>query len=62
MEAAGVHIPGESAEEGLSLEKSWQVIHYLLTGQIDQAPPPWEMPSWAGKRSVRNETMDEYDS
>lgn len=40
LEAAGVCIPGESKEEGLSLEKSWHVIHYLLTGKIDQAPPP----------------------
>jgi hypothetical protein len=40
LEASGVRIPGESTEEGLSLEKSWHVIHYLLTGKIDEAPPP----------------------
>jgi len=40
LKAAGVRLPGETPEDGLSLEKSWQIIHYLLTGHIDQAPPP----------------------
>jgi Domain of unknown function (DUF1877) len=40
LKAAGVRLPGETPESGLSIEKSWQVIHYLLTGKIDQAPPP----------------------
>jgi len=40
LKAVGVRLPGETPEDSLSIEKSWQVIHYLLTGQIDQAPPP----------------------
>jgi hypothetical protein len=40
LKEAGVRLPGETPEDGLSIEKSWQVIHYLLTGRIDQAPPP----------------------
>jgi hypothetical protein len=27
-------------EDGLSLEKSWHVLHYLLTGKAEEAPPP----------------------
>ena len=40
LEASRVRIPDESTEDGLRLEKSWHVIHYLLTGKIDKAPPP----------------------
>ncbi len=40
LKEAGVRLPGETPEDGLNLEKSWQFIHYLLTGSIDQAPPP----------------------
>jgi Domain of unknown function (DUF1877) len=40
LKEAGVRLPGETPEDGLSIEKSWQVIHYLLTGRTDQAPPP----------------------
>lgn len=40
LKEAGVRLPGETPEDGLNLEKSWHVIHYLLTGSIDQAPPP----------------------
>jgi uncharacterized protein DUF1877 len=38
---AGV-VPGQDGptEEGLSLEKSWHALHYLLTGTAEQAPPP----------------------
>jgi hypothetical protein len=24
----------------LNLEKSWHVLHYLLTGKVEEAPPP----------------------
>lgn len=27
-------------ENGLDLEKSWHVLHYLLTGEPEDAPPP----------------------
>jgi hypothetical protein len=27
-------------ENGLNLEKSWHVLHYLLTGKAEEAPPP----------------------
>jgi hypothetical protein len=27
-------------EDGLNLEKSWHVLHYLLTGEAEEAPPP----------------------
>lgn len=27
-------------EDGLSLEKSWHALHYLLTGRAQEAPPP----------------------
>jgi hypothetical protein len=40
LEGAGVRLPGETPEDGLSIEKSWQIIHFLLTGKIDQASPP----------------------
>ena len=26
--------------DGLNLEKSWHVLHYLLTGKVEEAPPP----------------------
>jgi hypothetical protein len=32
--------PSDAHEEGLSLEKSWHALHYLLTGRADEAPPP----------------------
>ena len=37
---AGVGLPGTSSEEGLSLEKSWHALHYLLTGRVEVGPPP----------------------
>lgn len=36
--AGGSGIGGGSNE--LDLEKSWHVLHYLLTGRVDEAPPP----------------------
>ena len=27
-------------EDGLNLEISWHVLHYLLTGEVEEAPPP----------------------
>ena len=41
LQSAGVKLPGEGADdEGLSLEKSWHSLHYLLTGKTEEAPPP----------------------
>lgn len=41
LQSAGVKLPGEEPdEEGLSLEKSWHSLHYLLTGTAGEAPPP----------------------
>ncbi len=40
LENSGVRLPGVTPEDGLSIEKSWQAIHYLLTGTIGHAPPP----------------------
>src|ERR1035438_9684413 len=39
LAASGV-VPGQdgATEEGLSLEKSWHALHYLLTGKAEQAP------------------------
>jgi hypothetical protein len=37
LEAAGF---GNGVGPGLSLDKSWHVLHFLLTGQIDEAPAP----------------------
>jgi hypothetical protein len=36
----GVHAHGAPIEEGLSLEKYWHALHYLLTGKTEGAPPP----------------------
>jgi hypothetical protein len=41
LQSVGVRLPGEDpGEEGLSLEKSWHTLHYLLTGKPEEAPPP----------------------
>jgi Domain of unknown function (DUF1877) len=42
LQSAGVKIPGQARDEegGLSLEKSWHSLHYLLTGAVGEAPPP----------------------
>jgi hypothetical protein len=41
LESSGVELPGEvPGEEGLSLEKSWHCLHYLLTGTAEDASPP----------------------
>ncbi len=41
LRSTGVKLPGqEPDEEGLSLEKSWHSLHYLLTGVTGEAPPP----------------------
>jgi hypothetical protein len=45
LAAGGIHLqggPNQGApnEDGLSLEKSWHVLHYLLTGEAEEAPPP----------------------
>jgi Domain of unknown function (DUF1877) len=36
----GAGVDGGPTEDGLSLEKSWHVLHYLLTGKAEEAPPP----------------------
>lgn len=36
----GVSVDEGPSEDGLSLEKSWHVLHYLLTGEADEASPP----------------------
>jgi hypothetical protein len=41
LQSAGAKLPGEQPdEEGLSLEKSWHSLHYLLTGTAEEAPAP----------------------
>jgi hypothetical protein len=44
LDGAGVDVglgANESAsEDGLNLEKSWHVLHYLLTGKAESVPPP----------------------
>ena len=44
LDGAGVNVGAGvddgSAEDGLNLEKSWHVLHYLLTGKAEEAPPP----------------------
>jgi hypothetical protein len=45
LAAGGIHVQGRPKdggqhEDGLNLEKSWQVLHYLLTGHAEEAPPP----------------------
>lgn len=37
---AGIMVQDGPNEEGLSLEKSWHVLHYLLTEKVEEAPPP----------------------
>jgi hypothetical protein len=36
----GAGVDGGPAEDGLNLEKSWHVLHYLLTGEVEEAAPP----------------------
>ena len=36
----GVSVDEGPSEDGLNLEKSWHVLHYLLTGKVEDAPPP----------------------
>jgi hypothetical protein len=44
LESAGANVPSDGPnEEGLALEKSWQSLHYLLTGTA------WETDSTLGK-------------
>ena len=44
LAGVGVNIGGgvddRPTEDGLNLEKSWHVLHYLLTGKAEEAPPP----------------------
>jgi len=40
LEAAGARAQDGPTEDGLRLEKSWHVLHYLLTGKTEEAPPP----------------------
>jgi hypothetical protein len=36
----GAGVDHGPTEDGLNLEKSWHVLHYLLTGKAEKAPPP----------------------
>ena len=36
----GAGVDDGPTEDGLNLEKSWHVLHYLLTGKAEEAPPP----------------------
>ncbi len=40
LAAANAGFPYGPEEDILSLEKSWHVLHYLLTGEPQEAPPP----------------------
>lgn len=40
LAAAGAGLQDGPDENGLNLEKSWHVLHYLLTGKIEEAAPP----------------------
>ncbi len=40
LAGAGILVQDGPNEEGLNLEKSWHVLHYLLTGKAEEAPPP----------------------
>src|SRR5208337_3054685 len=40
LAAAGCGFQDGPGENGLNLEKSWHVLHYLLTGKAEDAPPP----------------------
>jgi len=40
LAAAGGGFHDGPDENGLNLEKSWHVLHYLLTGKAEDAPPP----------------------
>jgi hypothetical protein len=35
----GAGVDHGPTEDGLNLEKSWHVLHYLLTGKAEKAPP-----------------------
>ncbi len=40
LQGGGINLQGGSDENGLNLEKSWHVLHYLLTGKAEEAPAP----------------------
>ena len=41
LESAGVKVPTDGPDEnGLSLEKSWHTLHYLLSGSAEEADSP----------------------
>jgi len=41
IQSAGVDLPGdEPGKAGLCLEKSWHVLHFLITGKAGAASPP----------------------
>jgi len=42
LSGVGVDLGVEAGpgKNGLNLEKSWHVLHYLLTGKAEEAPPP----------------------
>ena len=40
LESTGVRVQEGAGEDGLSLEKSWHALHYLLTGTTEAGAPP----------------------
>jgi|SRR5579859_329131 len=41
LESVGAKVPGDGPDEdGLSLEKSWHTLHYLLSGSAEEADSP----------------------
>jgi hypothetical protein len=40
LRGTGLRVQDGVREEGLSLEKSWHALHYLLTGTTEVGPPP----------------------
>jgi hypothetical protein len=52
LAGAGVNVGVDDGlpEDGLNLEKSWHVLHYLLTGKTEKAPPPLGNAILGGKK------------
>jgi hypothetical protein len=65
LAGVGVNIGGRfddgSTKGGLNLEKSWHVLHYLLTGKAEEAPPPLGTRFWVDRKSAIISAMDRRD-
>jgi hypothetical protein len=53
----GVGVVDGPTSNGLNLEKSWHVLHYLLTGEAKEAPPPMGNAILGAGRSARTLAM-----